>query len=309
MLITSPEKFEEIVAPVSGVVNVRPARGAKFITDLQLSRLGNVGLFTVRAKSFQVSVEPPHDFFSLTIPLDLPFYSHQKNNQTLFTPGTAHLLHPNDQFKLSAADGFQTLVSNFFVSPLEDYICRLNQSETASIIGVNSQLSLSTPAGIILQRAVAQAWAKIHHNKTNMVSDLWLKEMEDELIACFINATGSQEHDKHTLIKSIPAHMKIAEDFLCANLETPVTRDRLAEASGVSMRTLSRTFLKYYGMGPIGFLKQRRFEAAYRTLLGAEPGTTTVTDTALRYGFIHMGKFSIEYRQIFGESPSTSLSR
>ena len=62
-------------------------------------------------------------------------------------------------------------------------------------------------------------------------------------------------------------------------------------------------------MGPIAFLKQRRLDAAYRTLLGAKAGTTTVTDTALRYGFSHMGKFAIEYRQTFGEMPSTSLSR
>jgi AraC family ethanolamine operon transcriptional activator len=62
-------------------------------------------------------------------------------------------------------------------------------------------------------------------------------------------------------------------------------------------------------MGPIGFLKQRRLDAAYRTLLGTESGTTTVTDTALRYWFVQMGKFAIEYRETFGEMPSTSLSR
>lgn len=174
---------------------------------------------------------------------------------------------------------------------------------------VNSHLSLSTPSGISLQRTLTQAWTKTHYDKTTTVSELWLKELEDELITSFIDAVDTKKYYQHSSGESLPAYMKIAEDFLCENLETPVTRARLAEESGVSMRTLSRAFLKRYGIGPIGFLKQRRLDAAYRTLLGAEAGTTTVTDTALRYGFVHMGKFSIEYRETFGEMPSTTLSR
>jgi len=140
-------------------------------------------------------------------------------------------------------------------------------------------------------------------------SRLWLKEIEDELIACFVKAVDTHKPDDRGLSGLAPAYLKIAEDFLCANLEAPVTRDRLADASGVSMRTLSRAFLKRYGMGPIGFLKQRMLDAAYRILLGVDPGTSRVTDVALRYGFVHMGKFAVEYRKAFGEMPSTTLSR
>jgi AraC-like DNA-binding protein len=34
---------------------------------------------------------------------------------------------------------------------------------------------------------------------------------------------------------------------------------------------------------------------------------TSVTDVALRHGFIHMGRFAAYYKQRFGCSPSTSL--
>ena len=102
--------------------------------------------------------------------------------------------------------------------------------------------------------------------------------------------------------------MNRAEQYLCANLESPVTRDRVADIAGVSIRTLSRAFMKRHGVGPITFLRQRRLEAAYRDLLGSKAEDTSVTDVAMRYGFAHLGKFSIVYRRTFGESPSTTLA-
>jgi len=53
----------------------------------------------------------------------------------------------------------------------------------------------------------------------------------------------------------------------------------------------------------MGFIKQRRLEAAYRDLLSTEPSAKSVTDVASDYNFSHMGKFAIEYKQAFGESP------
>jgi transcriptional regulator GlxA family with amidase domain len=59
----------------------------------------------------------------------------------------------------------------------------------------------------------------------------------------------------------------------------------------------------------MGFLKQRRLEAANRALLAAGPGETHVTDVALRYGFSQMGRFAVEYRRTFREPPSQTLRR
>jgi transcriptional regulator GlxA family with amidase domain len=59
----------------------------------------------------------------------------------------------------------------------------------------------------------------------------------------------------------------------------------------------------------MGFLKQRRLEAANRELLAADPAETHVTDVALRYGFYQMGRFAVEYRRAFHEPPSQTLRR
>lgn len=93
--------------------------------------------------------------------------------------------------------------------------------------------------------------------------------------------------------------MARAEEYLRARLTLPVSRAELAVATGLSIRTLSRGSAKRWGAGPMGFLKAQRMEAAYRALLGAEPGATSVTEVACRYGFTHLGKFAGEYKPTF----------
>ena len=99
------------------------------------------------------------------------------------------------------------------------------------------------------------------------------------------------------------------EDYICANLDAAITRDELADQTGVSIRSLSRAFEKKYGLGPMAFLRQRRLDACYARLLGSDRDATTVTEVAMSYGFWHVGKFAIAYKKAFGESPSESLLR
>ena len=59
----------------------------------------------------------------------------------------------------------------------------------------------------------------------------------------------------------------------------------------------------------MAYLKQKRLEAARRTLLAASPLTTSVTEVATQWGFFHLGRFARDYSQLFGELPSETLKR
>ena len=99
------------------------------------------------------------------------------------------------------------------------------------------------------------------------------------------------------------------EDYLMAHLRDPITSDQLAQVSGVSIRTLSREFRVRHGVGPMGFLRQRRMEAVRRELLAAAPDSTRVSKIATQYGFTDWGKFSAAYKAAYGELPSQTLRR
>jgi AraC family transcriptional regulator, ethanolamine operon transcriptional activator len=76
----------------------------------------------------------------------------------------------------------------------------------------------------------------------------------------------------------------------------------LCEAAGVSERTLRNAFQSVYGMSPIRFLQLRRLHQVRRAL--RRDAAVSVTEVALRHGFVNLGRFAAEYRQLFGESPS-----
>ncbi|MDP2333558.1 MAG: helix-turn-helix domain-containing protein [Reyranella sp.] len=82
----------------------------------------------------------------------------------------------------------------------------------------------------------------------------------------------------------------------------------LAEAAGLSSRTLQRQFRVFLGKAPRAALRDVRFENARRELLQGLPDSR-VMDVALRCGFPHCGRFSVEYRRRFGETPSQTLQR
>ena len=102
-----------------------------------------------------------------------------------------------------------------------------------------------------------------------------------------------------------PAQVRLAEDFIAANAELPMTIGDLAQLTGVSARTLEYGFKKHRGQSPMLFLRRVRFERARAEL--QKLATDTVSSVATRWGFLHLGRFAAEYKARFGESPSTTL--
>lgn len=95
-------------------------------------------------------------------------------------------------------------------------------------------------------------------------------------------------------------------DLLTHRLEEPWSVERLAQALGVSTRTLHRVFTRQYGLSPMLVLRRMRLATARQRLQSPDPGTT-VTTAAFDSGFAHLGRFSQEYARRFGERPSETL--
>lgn len=87
-----------------------------------------------------------------------------------------------------------------------------------------------------------------------------------------------------------------------------LTVEDVAEALGVSARTLQDCFRREIQTTPTAYLRTCRLDAVHRALAAADPGTS-VTELAVRHGFTHLGRFAGRYRARFGESPSTTLRR
>jgi transcriptional regulator GlxA family with amidase domain len=95
--------------------------------------------------------------------------------------------------------------------------------------------------------------------------------------------------------------------FLRDNLGETVTIGELSRIAGVSERTLRAAFHDIIGISPKQHVIRQRLQAARAALSAAAPGTTTVTDIAMAFGFLELGRFAGRYRDTFGEAPSRTL--
>ena len=101
---------------------------------------------------------------------------------------------------------------------------------------------------------------------------------------------------------------RLAYQYLLDNIyEVPSIRT-LCAVTKSSYMTLERGFRETYGLPPQAHLKALRLSRARRELRRPD-AQTTVTDVALRWGFLELGRFSVQYRQRFGETPSETLKK
>lgn len=106
-----------------------------------------------------------------------------------------------------------------------------------------------------------------------------------------------------------PRAIRHASELIEGHAAEPLIVEDIAEAVGISVRALQEGFRRFLDTTPMAHLREIRLQHVREELTTADPASTTVTETALRWGFPHAGRFSARYRRRFGESPSATLRR
>jgi transcriptional regulator GlxA family with amidase domain len=103
----------------------------------------------------------------------------------------------------------------------------------------------------------------------------------------------------------------VAEFEAIAGAKTggPVSVAAFCTAAGVSQRTVLRAFRAVHGVSPSRYLQSVRLLQAREMLLSTNVAAGSVTQVAMRLGFLELGRFAALYRRTFGETPSATLSR
>jgi len=110
------------------------------------------------------------------------------------------------------------------------------------------------------------------------------------------------------LLTVAPRHTHLAIDFMHANLHQPLTVIDIAEAVGISVRSLQAGFRQFRNTTPVAYLRRLRLETAHAELSSPE-NTLLVSEVALKWGFAQMGRFATQYRAMYGVSPSETARR
>lgn len=142
------------------------------------------------------------------------------------------------------------------------------------------------------------------------ISPLALRELEEAVIVQLL-FTGRHQLSKQLQQKPLEASpdcVKMVEEFIEAHWNHPITIEAFTKVTGVSARTLFRSFGKQRGFSPMVFVRKIRLEHAH-ALLRQPAASTSVTSVALACGFSSLGRFAHDYQTVFGELPSETLNR
>jgi AraC-like DNA-binding protein len=289
-----------------GEISIRPMVGSQFRGNIKAHKLQRIGLFSLETDSFIARKPPGQDFYGFSVPLASPFTVSIPGYDQTFGRSNAHMLSPGQPFTFQCKKKCDVLVANFFVDSMTTYKERMLQETTFGGEIIGPQVSLMSKTGSSLYRSVVRTWVAIGidgYSSNNIAT----QELEDDLLSCFLDLAENPPVTTKQAVLPSDKTLNHVEDYICANLDAAITRDALADLTGVSMRSLSRAFEKKYGLGPMAFVRQRRLDACYAQLLGSDRDATSVTEVAMSYGFWHLGKFAIAYKETFGESPSETL--
>jgi AraC family ethanolamine operon transcriptional activator len=133
---------------------------------------------------------------------------------------------------------------------------------------------------------------------------------EDTLFAGLSEALRSAEKHDSCGSKSFDRYKIIVDraDELIGLDPIDLSNEKLADAIGVSVRTLQTAAFSVCGSGISRYGRLRRLWSVRRQLRTGAPGLT-VKASAIAHGFWHQSEFTNTYRAAFGELPSRTLEQ
>jgi AraC-like DNA-binding protein len=103
-----------------------------------------------------------------------------------------------------------------------------------------------------------------------------------------------------------PRHVRRAQEYIEAHLAEIRSVADVADAIGVSPRTLQNGFKQTLNVSPLEYLRHARVQALHRALLTAD-GSQSVTSLMTSVGIMSFGRYAEYYRKQIGVAPSLTL--
>jgi AraC-like DNA-binding protein len=150
-------------------------------------------------------------------------------------------------------------------------------------------------------------WLVAGMRHPEMLTDpLAAERMEEEVLGAYLDAVEPEPWPRAETPRSELARR--AEAFIRKSLRDPTRIEDICTAVHASPRALHNAFKAVYGIPPKSYQKALRLAAVRQEMLDGRAGTT-VSATAVKWGFFQLGYFAMDYRRMFGEGPRETLLR
>ncbi len=250
-------------------------------------------------------------FFLLQIPLAGAALVRSGPHETLADPERATLLSPLLPTQMVWEAGCEKLIILVPREVAEEHVVRV-LDRIPKPFGFDPAIDLRRPRGAAI---LSQAKLLQHLAESQPQPGAGMDVFESELASAFVtllvghmleHAEGSASLLRPQRVSVAPAHVRRAEEYIRAHLDSPLTLPHLSEKAGSSVRSLQEGFRQFRDSTISDFILAQRLDR-WRALLLASDPEAKVGDLALAVGLNHLGRAAAAYRDRFGEVPSQTL--
>ncbi|MGD9861949.1 MAG: AraC family transcriptional regulator [Pseudodonghicola sp.] len=248
-------------------------------------------------------------FYLMQIPLSGGAQISNGRDSYISDPQAAAVLNPHRPTSMIWEGGTRQLLVQIDREALQRLLGDLLGAPAETPVKFTGPMDLDHGAGAALRQLILHLVTEIDAGRSTFGQrGLMNRQLESTIMTGLIEALENNYSSflGRPVSAAAPHKLRLAEEYIEASLDRPLTLEEIARAAGTTARSLQMAFRQFRGTTPLNFLRDRRLERAHRALMTPRPGTT-VTDVATDWGFTHLGRFSQMYRARFGCSPSETL--
>lgn len=218
-------------------------------------------------------------------------------------PGSTCIIPPLTRFTGEYGEGYSHLVLQFSPDSLATKVELISGRRGMGRLDLPTMTPLSTDR-LWRLKSLAVTLAGQFAEEID-AGDLAIAELSQALTTTFLR-DSLQHLDAPSAMAGLSDADRL-ESYIHANWHRPLTVEDIAQACGVSVRSVFVRFRQRRGISPAAYLRDLRLTNARNLLLA--PAGGSVIDVALKCGFASFGHFARRYREKFGELPSTTMAR
>lgn len=225
------------------------------------------------------------------------------------SPVQAAIPRPGGSMVLECDEEAAHLVVRIDRAAFDVHLSRLLGRSLSGPIEFDARFDLTASRASRWNFAIQMLHAELYERQSLLHSGVGHGQLEEFVMSSLLYCQPSNYTELLAPSTSPARHtVRSACDYIERNLATDLAVADIAEAAGVSVRTLQHQFSEDLSQTITGFVRSRRLERVRADLADSAPGSgVTVTEIAYRWGFTHLGRFAVTYRERFGESPSYTL--
>ncbi|MFI2280844.1 AraC family transcriptional regulator [Nocardia beijingensis] len=273
-------------------------------------RYGDIGLvykhYGVRVR---IRTEPIETFRLVQIPLAGWARVLNGTADIAFDPAVASVPDPDASLDMNWHESSRQLLVRFDRAALDDHLRRM--------LGRAPDRPLRMAMAMHLRSPAARTWLEsLRMLQTDaegpgLFLDPRLRPQIEQLMMSQFLLAQPNSYTEFLLDvapgKSTPRPIRLAEQLITDHAHEMLTITDIAEAVGLSVRSLQEGFRRYLDTTPTARLREARLVGVHAALAAADPTTTTVAAVAADWGFWHLGRFAALYRRRWGVPPSVTL--